>query len=122
VTKKEIRAIMRRNEPSMKRFYRMLVLTFILLALCIAWIHIQHGEADRKNLSLYDIHPTDEEINQKRIQLASVRETLTDTDCSEIDKELDVWLNATLEMQVAQDQVDDDNCDDHLDIVEGQQR
>lgn len=94
--------------PNLKAFYRVLILWFVLLALCIAWIHIDHAKADQINLSLFEIQrPTDEEINQKRFQLASLRDRLTDTDCAEIDEELDAWLDATRRNEDAR--VDEDN-------------
>lgn len=109
MTKKEIRIVMRRNgDPMhMKGFYRILILWFILLSLCILWVHIDHAKADENFLLFSELRPTDEEINQKRLQLASVRDTLTDTDCSEIDEELDAWLDATQKMQDAR--ADEDN-------------
>ena len=80
--------------PNMKGFYRILILWFVLLALCIVWVHMDHIKADQKELffSKYLTNPTDEEINQKRWALANNRERLTDTDCDEIDAEMEAYL------------------------------
>ena len=140
MTKKEIlNSGYRHNAgPNMKGFYRILILWFVLLALCILWVHMDHVKADQKLLFSFvsSLHPSDEEIASKIISLASVRDTLTDTDCAEIDAEVDAWIDAhaTHRIEDCSERVKTDNgivaqslgraeqYAHHLDILEGQQR
>ena len=140
MTKREIldaKYGLRRNDgPDMKGFFRILILMFVFLALCILWVHIKHSEAHKIDLSLIELHPTDEEIASKIVSLASVRDTLTDTDCAEIDAEIDAWIDAhaTHRIEDCSERVKEDNdivaqslgraeqYAHHLDILEGQQR
>ena len=81
MTKKEIlNSGYRHNAgPNMKGFYRILILWFVLLALCVVWVHMDHVKADQKELFsvVFSLHPSDEEIASKIISLASIRDTLT---------------------------------------------
>ena len=140
MTKKEILDSGYRHNagPNMKGFYRILILWFVLLALCIVWVHTDHVKADQKLLFSFvsSLHPSDEETASKILSLASLRDTLMDTDCAEIDAELDAWIDAhaTEEIEdarkrmiyengiVAQSLGRAEQYAHHLDILEGQQR
>lgn len=107
-----IKALGLDKTPNMKQFFRVLILFALLVALCIAWGSNDVATPEVKKLSYLEyLHPTDDEINVHRLVLADARETLTDTDCEEIDAEMEAWYEeyATHELQDDRERMIEEN-------------